>query len=654
MSQQGAANNGAGSPSTGAGGAKATPSGNNRNKVTATPVPAASPPDENQLRHSAIVASTFANMQLLTTKETLTQYTSLYQAAREDLTKVGEEMVERDRDHIKVVEHLRTQNQETTEKMRKQKNFFEEKIESMKREFTQEKEALNDVIREKDRTVAKLNVTVDQQQADLDALNAFKRERHDIHTEISNYKQRQAEIAIEHEQALSEVKFAALEERVRLKAEERAMRERFETEVSTQAAAMLDVKTREIHAENAQLIEDKVLQQDEIDRLTRENKLLKGKSDEQRRELDLTKSSEEGFTVRCAKQSIEIKELKKQMLVLEKSLATTIEQYEAKLKAMSMNSNETIERLQNERDAAYRNAEGRQKELLKLRAVAKQVVQQRGELEMFFHEALAFVKKQILAERAEQQKVLQIQAQHEHLLRIKGGGSQSPSSPASGNNASHRSQLYQFLPKGGTPSSTTTPSKNQQQSTRNGTAFGSGLDIVGSNSHSAVPTLPSIGAPRHSAGGSSTTSSALALVPPLPHSAPPLNTTTTPSKAAAASSYMAHTASTASRVPPPPLPSNASINEDGFVDIADLSWTDKERVLRILFAKINSKEQQQQQNGAAKDAIESGSPQKLLLPLPPPPPSDANSRTPLASSSSTPVKEKCYLRDGSSTTFFTQ
>lgn len=671
--------------------------------------------DEQQLRHSAIVASTFANLQLMTTKETLTQYSGLYQAAKEDLTRVNEEMVERDRDNIKVVDHLRSQNKETTERMKKQKAELEQKIEAQKIAFQQEKEALNALLREKDRQIEKLNAVVDQQQADLDSLNAFKRERHDIHAEISNYKQRQAEIAIEHEQEMSKVKFAALEERVKLKAEERLMRERFEADVSDQAAAMLDAKTRTIHAENTQLQQDKVLQQQEIDQLTKENRMLKAKSNEQQRELDLSKGAEKEFSQRCARQNIENKETKKQIQTLEQNLSQVIETYEMKLRTVSDVSTSELGKLQTERDSAYRNAEGRQKELLKLRAVAKQVVNQRTELEMFFHEALAFVRKEILAERAESNKQLQLQAQQEHLLRIKGSPTVS-TSPAKESYRQTRSQLHQFLPKekltvsksqtnqasGGesqhqllfspySPVDSGVQSPNTSRSAvfqcRSlkapvGASFNvsSGastarrgennqrdhMDVVGTartsqpplpptsapaastatdenqQPSSSVPTLPAIG--RTSSVASSASSLMVLKNQPAHHELPSTFVRPQPQQQQLAG-YMATTASNCAKksTVSSGLPVEEGASDPEFVDIADLSWTDKERVLRILFAKINSRDQKQS---------EVVTPTRLLEA----PPQHLESNTPIGGtlSNSTPNGPKRYLKDVNSTTFFTQ
>eukprot|EP00744_Colponema_vietnamica_P012570 GILI01017640.1.p1 GENE.GILI01017640.1~~GILI01017640.1.p1 ORF type:complete len:479 (-),score=97.24 GILI01017640.1:59-1375(-) len=437
-----------------------------------------------------------------------------------------------------------------------------------------------------------------------------------------------------------------------------------------------------------------------------------------RREFELSQGAEGEYAQRCARQNIASKETRKQIQSLEQNLTKVIETYEGKLKTMSDVSSDTVNKLQTERDSAYRNAEGRQKELVKLRAVAKQVVSQRGELEMFFHEALTFVRKEILAERAEANKQLQIQAQTDHLLRIKGGSATTTPSK----DKQSRSQLHQFLPKEKMISTTSksatiadpsqqhhqflfspsTPMDSGAQSpntARSAVFQGRALKapIGASNNVSTIErgdTTARRGGDNQAASvlshsGTSDhfdvigTGRAHVAIPPPPSSAPASTDAVTPTSAipslpaigrtaSVASSastlvvvktptqhqnqrysvpqqagYMGATASANAKsgaVPASPMASGQPSDSD-FIDIADLSWTDKERVLRILFAKINSRDQRQPDGGESATVISlTDATQPLALTNGP------HSESPAAAKGGS----KRFLRDADSTTFFTQ
>ena len=526
--------------------------------------------EEERLRQTALISSTFANMELQTTKLTLAQYTGLYQQAREDVSKLQRELGEREREHAQGMRHLQDRLDAATKSVKQTEITANERVEQAKRGVAEEHENLKVKIATLEDTISGLRETNERHLADLDALNAFKRERQEIHKELANYKQRQAEISVTHEEQISALKFAALEERVRLKAEEKALKERFDEDVQKKAEGMLDARTTEIHEENKLVVNEKQTLQIELSRIAKENRRLISVNNEQRRELSLLKGGEEEFAKRCASQLRVIKSLREQVTALEANAERTVGTYEKKIHDLQLATTHRVSTLEVERDNAIRNAEGRHKELSKMRLLARSVVRQRTELETFFSEAFDYVRREIAKER-QQQGITATITSPQHQARIAGRATQNAietserrlitmresNSVAAPPRTHDAHPIFASL----TPRGNATNPRGATSQLKRNTATSLVLHPSrASQEPSSVPNLPSIRSNRTP-------------------SSPPLSTENTPSK---------HPSRRRNSM----ADGDGEEPAEGGKDIADLSWTDKERVLRILFAKINGKDQQ--------------------------------------------------------------
>jgi hypothetical protein len=532
-------------------------------------------PDEAELRQMSLVASTFANVELQSTKNTLAQYVTLYNSSREDLAKLTQELQERDRDAMTVVQFLRDDLEKRQDQIKTLKKKAAEDLQALEAKSQEEKQDLMDAIRGRDDTIAGLRGTIGGLEADLDALHAFRRERDNMHSELVRLNE-QHMVSVEHYEAeLSNQRFLSLEEKVRLKAEERMMEERFDAEVNGRAMKLLDSKTREIHAENFMLLKDKASLERELARAMESYQKASEKANEQRRECELTALADSEHVRRAVGKSREVKELQARCTEMESNLAHTIRDHEATAAGKTKSYERAVAVLTKERDDAIKVAELIQRDFQKMRQLTRTVVKQRTELETFFMEALDYVRMEIDRER----KTAAIAAQSTPPPRITAG----PSHHASGTGLPNVPMAVAARAK---PPATSTADRVQQaaESQQNFEFFaqGSRFEALGGQRGSAEPmaqsasrstsTLPRIGKPPGPppSGGPSV---------PQPPSAPSRASATTVSPVAGDI--------TETHIDPADI-------VPGRVDISELSWGDKERVLRILFAKINATNQQRQ------------------------------------------------------------
>lgn len=548
-------------------------------------------PDETAVRQAAVVSSTFANVELQTTRRTLKEYVQLFDDAREENQRLNSELVERDKDSMRVVQFLRAELDGKIAEIASVQKQHKADLDKVRADFHSERKRLLAEINDRDEEISALQNKCSVVQGDLSALQTFASDRDRLYAEMHAFREHHQRECERYEAEISRLRFVSLEEKVRVKAEERIMTEKFEAEVNDRAMKLLDVKTRSIHNENFALLQDKVLLEQELDRLVSDNKSMKSLTSTQKREVELAKVADDEYAKRGARQSREIKDLRNQCKLMEQNIAKLIDEYEHKLDVQSSNSQTAIDALKEERDLAIRNAELRHKELVKMRQLTKSFVSQRSELEIFFNEALEYVREQILIERNVivqekfrlQQPGLQQGKTNGRLLISDGGRSFPAAAGTSAGDFQHTrkpstgSSGAAQIPKGQPPRGGSGAMMASEHPFFQGSK---GFDSLYTGAHDDEPVSARVHSQPPSGGPRRISSGAAAL--PLIHSKPPSGGQ--PSSALVPSRH-----STPAQLPPaPPVAGAAASIIGSSADISQLSWIDKERVLRILLAKINN------------------------------------------------------------------
>lgn len=489
--------------------------------------------DAETAHQRTLVASTFANVQLETTKQTLSQYVALYNSSREELVKLSKDMEDRDRDAMLVVHLLRQDVDRRQEQLKEQRKQAAEDAAAARKANDAEIERLKAIIGDKDEALSRCQDDVKRLDSELDALAAFRRERHDMHMELTRFREDHAKSVEQYEGEISKQRFVSLEEKVKLKAVERDMELRFERDVHDRAMQLLDARTKQIHHENFQLLQDKALVEQELQRITSVHEKMTSHVGELQREIELVRMSDAERTKRTVHHQREIKELKARLSSVEGQLAASVAAGGRTLQELEASHTKYALELRAERDGALSAAAATHKELVKVRALAAQIVKQRTDLETFFNEALDFVRHEIAKERG-------------------GAGRGAAKAPTP------------LLIEGDRPSATTDPADG---TTTSGKFFSQGNAGGASNFESLKVFSDTIASrmsgvlPRGPNDESRQRSRDAAALPPISASR----------GAGAPSTNVAAAASPAGRL-----------------DISQLSWIDKERVIRILFAKMSS------------------------------------------------------------------
>ncbi len=166
----------------------------------------------------------------------------------------------------------------------------------------------------------------------------------------------------------------------------------------------MDDITRNVYKENAQLVESFKLNTEEIERLKKLNnqfqsqyELIKAQNDEN------SVLAKERVEI-VSKQSKKIKDLNLKIEILEKSVSQIVQEFEHERSSLIKRHRFELENSSSELEKLRKTLELKSKEMNKVKKLAKNILEQRSEIERFFLDSLDFVKRQIIYNRNEYRK----------------------------------------------------------------------------------------------------------------------------------------------------------------------------------------------------------------------------------------------------------
>eukprot|EP01063_Lacrimia_lanifica_P038394 TRINITY_DN8176_c0_g1_i1.p1 TRINITY_DN8176_c0_g1~~TRINITY_DN8176_c0_g1_i1.p1 ORF type:complete len:585 (+),score=261.65 TRINITY_DN8176_c0_g1_i1:98-1756(+) len=459
-----------------------------------------------------LIASTFANNELESKKRTLEEAQKVSERQRKENERLREELLHRDSVSLHVNEFLSKEVEKKQVLIEQWKTQIEEEREKATGLLRDREDELNAVISDKDDLLAEKDKDIARLEAELESVASHKRDKHEMEELIENLKNTLAQTKEKYERELSKLRFQSLKEKVRLKHEEKDLNDRFSSTVNQRAMELLDGQTRTIHAENEELRKNHHTLEREYMLLSKQVKSLEDEKRKKEREIQLSAHSIEEYSRQSHRAHKEIKTLALRNRQLEDNAGMLARQHESEKQDATVERNGAVENLALTLKETQQALKIRTLELHRIKRLARVIIQQRSDLELFFTEALEHIRAQCAIERHQQ-----------GLAVVKYGGTGRSGGSSGRHRAAHNSSFARgdFLPV--------------MQETSDG----------------------KLGTPTE--------------LPPIPRQPKDRD-----SQASDAMSDAQSTVDGKDGAEPPR------------VDIADLSWTDKERVLRILFAKIST------------------------------------------------------------------
>ncbi|KEG14673.1 hypothetical protein DQ04_00351100 [Trypanosoma grayi] len=357
----------------------------------------------------ALIAATLANAELRSAKATSAYYATSNEKLVREKEKLEENLTATEGDGRTVVEaleeRLRVANCEST----KLRADVEAARVAGRREVEREMSALQDKLRERDGTIGELRQRVTLLEEELRGVEEFRAARDTHNGKMKALQKAYADEQERHEQDTRSLRIHLMGERVRLRAEEQLLHKRHKDDVQKLAADLFTKKKHKMGKQNEKLLQERVLLATETMSARDQAEALQRRNEKLEQDVVLAASAEMEYATRGARQRREIAALREQVKTAEDNLNTVVEQYDKRLQKQAKEHAAAVKRLTSERDEARSSDERLRRELVKLRALSRKIVERRSELEQFFYEALAHVRRELLEERLVQTRTIDCQ-----------------------------------------------------------------------------------------------------------------------------------------------------------------------------------------------------------------------------------------------------
>jgi DNA repair exonuclease SbcCD ATPase subunit len=188
--------------------------------------------------------------------------------------------------------------------------------------------------------------------------------------------------------------------------EEELLRKALREEIHQKALELVDRKTKEIHKENIELLDNQHLLGKDLEELGQEKENLEMQNKKLAIERKIADENLKVYAKQTIKLTNEIKELQKKVETLEIALNLQTKNFENEKQSIIQKHDEILEKLRKKLSEAKLLHKTRTRELLNLKNIAEKVVEQRTELEIFFTEAFSYVKEQRLKEKKQNEDII--------------------------------------------------------------------------------------------------------------------------------------------------------------------------------------------------------------------------------------------------------
>jgi hypothetical protein len=340
------------------------------------------------------VAATFANLELQATQATLRQYSQLYEAAAQENQQLADTMKERDKDAMQVVEYLRSQLEAKEATLRDAKLRLERAEDDFMKRHQVTIHGLEDEIERREETIRVLREHVREATAKLDEFAHFEQDKQQLLHTIGRLRDAERELVLTHEKELTKIKFSSLEEKVKLRAVEKAMTDRFESEVHERAMQLVDTKTQQIRESNIALTRQKAQLEREVTRLTASVRTNAEGMESARREADLAKESHAEYAKQGCKLTRVAKDASRRVRELETRCSDLTRELQTQRVQMGVDHSSEASEMRLELHHARDTAATLKRDLVQMRQLTEHVLNQRSELEAFFYSAIEHTRHQ--------------------------------------------------------------------------------------------------------------------------------------------------------------------------------------------------------------------------------------------------------------------
>ncbi|XP_051507897.1 basal body-orientation factor 1-like [Myxocyprinus asiaticus] len=335
-----------------------------------------------------------------------------YHEAARRLTKTNEQLTDlqhnTEKHTINVIAVLRGKDLENEEKIA----ALEQQLQLEKTRASQEKENLITEytlkMGELEKTFKKKSSEFSMIEEDLKIISEFHKKKPQMEQELKNMKETMDNADLEHKKMLARMEQKFFNEKVHLEKEAEQKIAVLAERAHNEAIVHLDNASRSVFKENVRLNKALGYHIKEVEDLRKRNAVLAVENDtltlhEERSQLIMNDTVSQIMTQRST-----ISDLKTKVSTLEQALASMVAEFEWKKADIKQLAVVRTQASSVELDKLQKLLSIRERELSRVKRLARSVVEQRTDMEILFHEALNQVKQEILMERQQHRQEAEV------------------------------------------------------------------------------------------------------------------------------------------------------------------------------------------------------------------------------------------------------
>nr|XP_002122599.1 basal body-orientation factor 1-like [Ciona intestinalis] len=339
--------------------------------------------------------------------------------------KLHDTLFQSEKDTIEVVTYLKKGDMEKDEEITR----YEQELKDLKKQSRKDKET---IMAEFSSQISDLESRLEQRtgevklmQSELKLVKEFRRKRAAMQAELDEIRESMFVANKEHKDTLQKMEHKFFEEKIRLEREASQKIAELAERAHTEAIANLDETTRSVYKENIRLnealsyhIKESQSLQTRCDSLTTEVESLRANK-------ELSDATVKEKVTESKRHKGEIHGLREKVEQLEKALSSMVHEFRDEKRAIEQRARMETVASGGEIQKLQRMLQIKDKEMNKVKVVAKNIVEQRTNVEIFFLSALEKVRTEIALNRAQYVQAAQ-SAYHRKMLAAHSGQADFP------------------------------------------------------------------------------------------------------------------------------------------------------------------------------------------------------------------------------------
>ncbi|XP_056616986.1 basal body-orientation factor 1-like isoform X1 [Triplophysa dalaica] len=350
---------------------------------------------------------------------------------------------------IDIIAVLREKDVENEEKIA----ALEQRIQIEKTRSSQEKDSL---ITDFTLRIGKLEEKFEKRssefriiQEELRIINDFLEKKPQMEQELRNMKESLDNADLDHQKTLKRMEQKFLNDKFHLEQEAEQNIAVLAEKAHNEAIVQLDVASRSVFKENVRLNKALSYHIKEVEDLRKRNAALPEKNDNLTQQKETSQLIMNDTVSQITTQRSQITEMKVKVSTLERALASTVAEFECEKVSVKHRAKVRTQASGVELGKLQKLLTLRERELSRVKKLARSIVEQRTDTEILFHEALNQVKQEILTQRLEGEvtrskrmnEVLSGRRDYAHIQNSVSTGSQEVET---GNLRKHRTDISEM------------------------------------------------------------------------------------------------------------------------------------------------------------------------------------------------------------------